>query len=95
MSVDEFVKKHNPLEVHIAYNEFKGNYDTMEDYFELDVDDDDIVDKEECLKNNSVFRFQVYPNTPIGFYSVYASTLEKAIQDLDEYLSEKEIKKNV
>ena len=97
MSVDEFVNKHNPFNIYIEFNEYKINYKNIEDFFEYDlgIDNEYIIDKSECIKNNSIYRFQVYPDNSIGFYVVFASTLEKAIKEMDIFLSKKQKRKVV
>lgn len=89
MSIDEFVKKHNPFNIYIEFNEFKNQHKKIEDFFKYEINEEDILDKSECIKNNSVFRFQVYPDTSIGFYVVFASTLDKAVKEMDDFLSKK------
>ncbi len=87
MQIEEFIKKHKPLNVYIEYNEHKSNYQSIEDFFNYDCNEENIVDKEECVKQDTVYRLQVYPNTPIGCYIIFASTLERAIDEMDEFFS--------
>lgn len=88
MQIEEFIKKHKPLNVYIEYNENESNYQSIENFLNYDCDEERILDKEECIKQNSVYRLQVYPNTPIGCYIIFASTLEKAVNEMDKYFSE-------
>lgn len=94
MKLEEFINKHKPLSVWVEYNEHKNNYETIEKFFErLDWDNelDNVLDKEECIKQDTVYRLQVYPSTPIGFCLIFASTLEKAVNEMDRYFSEEKI----
>jgi hypothetical protein len=68
----------NPYSFSIEYNEHKNYYETVEQCY--DDKKDDFVDWDECVRTNTVYELHVYPRTPIGFYVVYASTLEKAIE---------------
>lgn len=89
MTIEEFVIKHNPCNLYVEYNAHKTNYETVKEFFSnnIYIDSEDILDKEDCIKNDTIWNLHVYPATPIGFYSVYASTLEKAINAIDEVLS--------
>lgn len=90
MSIEEFIKKHKPLNLYIEYNDHKSSYETVEEYIEeRDIKDEEIIDKEECIKKDTLYSLQVYPKTPIGFYKIYGSSLEKTIEILDEYFREK------
>ena len=90
MSIEEFIKKHKPLNLYIEYNDHKSSYETVEEYIEeRDIKDEEIIDKEECIKKDTLYSLQVYPKTPIGFYKIYASSIEKAVEDLEELLEEK------
>lgn len=90
MSIEEFIKKHKPLNLYIEYNEHKTSYETVKEYIEeRGIEDEEIIDKEECIKKDILYSLQVYPKTPIGFYKIYSYNLEKAINELDKYFSEK------
>ena len=90
MNIEEFIKKHKPLNLYIEYNDHKSSYETVEEYIlERDIKDEEIIDKEECIKNDTIYSLQIYPITPIGFYIIYASSLEKAIEEMDKYFSER------
>ena len=89
MSIEEFIKKHKPLNLYVEYNDHKSSYETVEDYItERYIEDEEIIDKEECIKKDTLYSLQVYPKTPIGFYKIYASSIEKALEILDEYFVE-------
>ena len=94
MTIEEFIKKHKPLSLYIEYNDHKSSYETVKEYIEeREITDEEIIDKEECIKNDTIYSLQIYPITPIGFYLIHSSSLEKAIDEMDKYFSkEKENK---
>jgi hypothetical protein len=64
--------------LHLSHNEHRDVYETVEEFY----DAEDFVSPEEWHKavaENSVWVLHWYPETPIGFHRVAASTLE-AIQ---------------
>lgn len=66
MSIEDFIKKHKPLNLYIEYNDHKTSYKTVEEYIEeRDIKDEEIIDKEECIKNDTIYSLQIYPKTPI------------------------------
>lgn len=66
MSIEDFIKKHKPLNLYIEYNDHKTSYETVEEYIEeRDIKDDEIIDKEECIKKDTIYSLQIYPSTPI------------------------------
>lgn len=88
MSIEDFIKKHKPLNLYVEYNDHKSSYETVEDYItERYIEDEEIIDKEECIKKDILYSLQVYPKTPIGFYKIYASSLEKVINEMDNFFS--------
>ena len=68
--------------LYLGHNAHKDVYETIEEYY----DPEDFVSKEEWRnagESDSVWHVQWYPDTPIGFYTVCASTLgavEEAIR---------------
>lgn len=83
--LEEFINKFKPFNVYVDYNEFKVNYQTIEEYLEYEINDEDIIDKDECIKINQVYELIVYPDNAIGSYRIYASSLEKAIKEMTEF----------
>ena len=89
MSIEDFIKKHKPLNLYIEYNDHKTSYETVEEYIEeRDIKDEEIIDKEECIKNDTIYSLQIYPKHRYGFYLIYSSSLEKAINEMDKYFSQ-------
>jgi len=72
----------------ITHNEYKNYYETIEEYINESIDEFyreqkiDILD--ECIKQNSLWEMQVYPDTPIGFYIVYSPTFDGLFKQLEE-----------
>ncbi len=73
--------KHSSMD--ISFNDFASNYTTAKDETEAPhgavSDVADWVSEEErakAIEANSVWRIQWYPSTPIGSYTVMASSLE-------------------
>ena len=69
--------------LHLNHNEHRNYYQTVEECY----DPEDFVSEDEWLKaikEDSVWVLQWYPNTPIGFARVAASTLEAIQQWLKE-----------
>ena len=61
--------------LYLEHNAHKDVYETIEEYY----DPEDFVSREEWMKaveTDSVWHLQWYPDTPIGFYTVCASTLD-------------------
>lgn len=71
-----------PYSFSLEYNKHRNYYETVEEYFYGRKED--FVDWDECVATNTVYELHIYPHTPIGFYVVYASTLEKAIKAMLE-----------
>ena len=84
-TLEEFIKKHKPLIVSYEYNQHKRANETIERHIEYN-DKDDFIDEEdyqECLRTNTVHALIVYPHSQVGQYRVCASTLEKALEVID------------
>jgi hypothetical protein len=61
--------------LHLSHNEHKDVYESIQDFY----DAKDFVSPEEYIKaidENSVWQLQWYPETPVGFHIVAASSLE-------------------
>ena len=69
--------------LHLSHNEHRDVYETVEQFY----DPGDFVSEEEWLKaikEDSVWVLQWYPNTPIGFNRIAASTLEAIETELKQ-----------
>lgn len=71
--------------LYISFNDHSSNYDTATDAVNDYDDSDDWVSSEEkqkALANNTVWKLQWYPNTPVGFCTKRASSLEALLAGL-------------
>lgn len=76
--------------VYLTVNDHKNSYQNVEEYFD-DISghrEIEIYEKEyELMKENDiVYELQFYPNTPVGFYHVYGSSLEYVLGKAEECL---------
>ena len=65
--------------LYLTHNEHKDIYESAKDWIENRQFEDDFVSPEEMQKaidEDSIWRLQWYPETPVGFYSVAAASLE-------------------
>ena len=37
--------------------------------------------KQQMIKENSIYKLQFYPDTPVGFYTVYGTNLKEVIEE--------------
>ena len=61
--------------LYLIHNEHKDVYESVEQFYTKK----DFVSEEEwqkAIKDDSVWTLQWYPDTPIGFHMLYASSLE-------------------
>lgn len=71
--------------LHLQHNEHKNFYEKVEDFYEIE----NFVSKnewEKAIKEDSVWELIWYPDTPISFYRISASSLEaiqKAVEELE------------
>lgn len=73
--------------LHITHNQHLAYYETVEQYEETRIDKDEWASDEErqkAIDTNSLWEIQWYPDTPIGSYSVFGSTLEATIKAAKE-----------
>ena len=69
--------------LYLSHNEHKDVYESIQDFY----DAKDFVSLEEYIKaidENSVWKLHWYPDTPIGFYIICASSLEAIEAKLKE-----------
>lgn len=64
----------------ISHNEHKIYYQSIEQYIkDNEIDDSDWIsleEKQKAINTDSMWCIHVYPNTPIGFYTWYASDFD-------------------
>ena len=72
------------VSMHITHNNHLSYYETVERALECGTyDAKDFIDPNEmaaAIANNEVWEIQWYPDTPIGSYTVLATTFERAIE---------------
>jgi len=69
--------------LYLTHNEHRDVYETVEEFYNVE----DFISIEELAKaiaEDSVWVLQWYPNTPVGFNRIAASTLEAIQQWLKE-----------
>jgi hypothetical protein len=69
--------------LHLDHNEHRNVYETVEEFY----DPEDFISPEEWLKavkEDSVWVLHWYPNTPIGFTRIAASTLDALKNELEK-----------
>lgn len=69
--------------LHLSHNEHRDVYETIHEFYDVD----DFVSPEEwheAVAKDSVWVLQWYPETPIGFHRIAASTLEALEAKLKE-----------
>ena len=69
--------------LYLTHNEHRDVYETVEDFYEVDcfVSLDELA---KAISEDSVWVLQWYPETPIGFHRIAASTLEALQKALKE-----------
>ena len=66
--------------LYLEHNVHKDYYENLEDVLNQDCYEDMLQEeKDEIIAADSLWTLQWYPDTPIGFYRVAASTLEKVL----------------
>ena len=70
-------------ELIVTHNGHTTYYQSVGDYIaEMRMDDEDIApdERKKCIDSGEIWELQWYPNTPVGFNRVAASTFEKALE---------------
>ena len=73
----------------IEHDPHKVYYETVEQYLDQgDLSDSDVwiseEDKQFCLENNTLWLVYWYPHTPVGYFNVYGSDLNKILEYIDK-----------
>ena len=98
--MEEIIKKCK-CGVYLTVNQNRDVYQTVEDRVneinELDYsqngeheDYEPEIDEElkaRLIEANAIYELQFYPNTPIGFYSVYGSTLDEVVKEASDIIT--------
>ncbi len=89
-------------EVVITVNEHKTRYQTVKQLIEDDIvppnleDDLEETPKEvvdEMINKNEMVCVRAYPDTPVGFYSIYHYDLEKAVDEMIQLIQNQGVEK--
>ncbi len=74
----------------VGVNEHRDLYQTVGEYVDELGDKDEIDNRtlEKMIETNTIVNIQFYPDTPIGFYNVYAGSLDEALQMAQECLED-------
>lgn len=75
--------------LHLAHNPHRDVYETVEQYT-ADFADEWASDaeREKAIREDSLWELQWYPDTPVGFYRIMASSLEALRDYCRNHLSE-------
>lgn len=75
--------------VSISVNSHRDYYQSVESYIkDQDVNNDGLVDEigidiyEKMVESNTVVNIHCYPNTPVGFFSIWHYDLEMAMDEM-------------
>jgi hypothetical protein len=73
--------------LYLTHNEHKDLYQTLEEWYEDQADNYDLLPSEfaECLEANEFWSLHWYPETPVGFYTAAASSLEKLLEKANKF----------
>ena len=72
----------------LTHNEHKDYYQKAEDWIkEVDYDWADEESKMRAINTDEVWTLHWYPDTPIGFYSIAAPTLEELLEQANNVSS--------
>lgn len=73
--------------IYISYNDHSVNYETARDCYDYEENGTWVSqeDKQRALDTNSVWNIQWYPDTPIGSYSVYGSSLTSVLNYIKDH----------
>jgi hypothetical protein len=94
MNLEKLLPKFNTIYIHC--NEHNDYYETLEQFFQRPIFEDiSEIWKKECIQENKCWEIQLYPITPIGFYFVIATTLEKCIERIHQAVNEENIKEDL
>ena len=90
--MEEIIKKCK-CGIYLEINKYRDYYNTIEEAIReenLHDDDKEIEDElaERMIKENMFISLQFYPDTPIGFYKVYGTSLEEVVKKANDILND-------
>lgn len=73
---------------HLSYNEHKEIYESPVKYYKetLGYDDEDLENVD--LTKEDIYKLQWYKNTPVGFISFFANSIEDLEKQVEEYIKD-------
>ncbi|MBC8485985.1 MAG: hypothetical protein H8D45_08090 [Bacteroidetes bacterium] len=78
--------------IYLEINEYRDCYKTVEEAIKnLNEFQEEEIDRElanRMIKENTIISLQFYPETPIGFYKVYGTSVEEVLKEALETLDE-------
>lgn len=80
--IDEFASMLPPHKgsLTVTHNQYRDYYQSVEEYLmSRHAHDDEVIDRAAMIANDSVWELQVYPETPVGSYSIFGPTLAAVI----------------
>lgn len=76
------------LSLSLEHNEHKNYYDDIGDFINsLKYNDEDFVsleEKQRCIDTDEIWVLQYYPNTPVGYNLIIASTLDAILEQVQK-----------
>lgn len=77
--------------IYLEVNRYRDYYDTIEVAIVEENSQDEMIEPElaeRMIKENMFISLQFYPDTPIGFYKVYGTSIEEVVKKAKEILEE-------
>lgn|GEM_PF-2208076 len=66
--------------LHITHNQHRDYYQSVEDYLaDRQAHPDEVLGRDVMVATDTVWELQVYPETPIGSYTIFGPTLASVI----------------
>jgi hypothetical protein len=89
--MNEFESKLPPhkYSLSLTHNQPRDYHETVKEYLDDDINSDRIEwvseeEKQKAIATNEIWEIQWYPDTPIGFYCVAASTLDALMDGVQD-----------
>lgn len=90
--MSEFFMPRHAAGFTLEHNDHKGDYLTVAEYIDpdahpwmADMDWATPEDRAQAVATNELWAAQWYPDTPVGFYKIYAATFESLMKALREW----------
>lgn len=82
MSFEELFPVHK-CSLTLAHNDHLDYYESVEEFYDKG-DFESEEDFKKCVNTNNVWRLHWYPDTPVGFFSICGSSLERLLERAKE-----------